>query len=162
MENMVEVAGWKIDSCDDGPGVRSVLFLQGCRKNCPGCQNAQTHKRGEGKWMNVLELCQEAEENCCGKRITISGGEPLEQLSGLMDLLHGLRHKGFDICLYTGWNLDEVPREILFQIDYLKVGSFEVEKKDAALQYVGSWNQHFYRVKKGLLFEVNIGHTLCA
>ena len=54
------------------------------------------------------------------------------------------------------------PSSGIYVNEAVKEALIEVEKKDAALQYVGSWNQHFYRVKKGLLFEVNIGHTLCA
>ena len=89
-ENKIEIAGWIDASCDDGPGIRSVLFFQGCSKNCPGCHNAKTHKRGEGSWYAVDELARKTSAGCHSKMITISGGEPLEQESGLVQVLYEL------------------------------------------------------------------------
>ena len=96
----LEVAGWKKNSCDDGPGIRSVLFLQGCSMNCPGCHNRDIQKRGEGSLMSIDEIISFVESRCHNKRITISGGEPLEQWEALEKLLISLKEKGFDICLY--------------------------------------------------------------
>ena len=140
----IECSGWKSSSCDDGPGIRSVLFLQGCSKNCPGCQNAVTHTRGKGSASSILELFSFIEKNCRNKKITISGGEPLEQLDALMKLLKELGRNDYDICVYTGWEFKSVPKEILESVRYIKCGSFVSALRDSELMYVGSQNQKMY------------------
>lgn len=148
-ENKIEIAGWIDASCDDGPGIRSVLFFQGCSKNCPGCHNAKTHKRGEGSWYAVDELARKISAGCHSKMITISGGEPLEQESGLVALLKELKLRNFNICLYTGKSLEQVPYEVMGLIDFLKVGGFEAKLRTGNLQYYGSSNQKMYAVADG-------------
>lgn len=154
---VLEIAGWRAGSFDDGPMVRTVLFLQGCSHNCPGCHNAQTHARGAGTFFSVQDIVAEAERRCRNRHITISGGEPLEQLPALRHLLLALHADGFDICLYTGWELERVPQDILPNLSYLKTGHFVAALRQADLQYVGSANQHFYRVENGVLFPIDIG-----
>lgn len=50
----IEIAGFRQESTSDGPGVRGVLFLQGCSRKCAGCHN--TSKKGLGKTMTIDEL----------------------------------------------------------------------------------------------------------
>ena len=152
----IECAGWIDCSCDDGPGVRSVLFLQGCRKNCPGCHNRQIQEHGKGIMMKIDELIDFIDEKCCNKRITISGGEPLEQLESLELLIRNLKDKDYEICVYTGWELKDVPEPLLKQVDFIKTGSFVSNLKKLNIQYVGSSNQHMFSVKNGSLIELNL------
>lgn len=155
MDTEIECAGWHQESCDDGPEIRSVLFLQGCRKNCPGCHNATINQHGEGQWFSVITLAEKICQTCLNKKLTISGGEPLEQQEALLALLHLLKQDNFEICLYTGWDLQDVPESIIQNIDYLKTGHFEEHLQNANLQYMGSSNQKMYRVnQKGILKEL--------
>lgn len=140
----LELAGWKKTSCDDGPGIRSVLFLQGCRMNCPGCHNKEAQKKGEGVLMDVDEVAELVVQKCHNKRITISGGEPLEQWDALRDLLDILNSKGFDICVYTGWSMDRIPKDVFLLADYIKTGSFITNMRSDNIHYVGSSNQQMY------------------
>ena len=152
----IECAGWIDSSCDDGPGVRSVLFLQGCRKNCKGCHNHQIQKHGKGTMMNIANLIEFIDKKCCNKRITISGGEPLEQLESLEILVEKLKDAGYEICVYTGWELQFVPKSLLRKIDFIKTGEFVSDLRDSNIQYVGSSNQHMYSIRNGSVVELNL------
>lgn len=156
MDAVLECAGWRQNSCDDGPGIRSVLFLQGCRMNCPGCHNKVFREKGNGVLVSVSELFAEIRERCKNKKITISGGEPLEQKESLLPLLRLLNGTGFNICLYTGWSLECVPQAIIEQISFLKTGNYEASLRNPKMRYAGSENQHFYENYNGVLKKISL------
>ena len=146
----IECAGWIDSSCDDGPGVRSVLFLQGCGKKCPGCHNHQIQEHGKGTMMIIDKLIEFIEQRCCNKKLTISGGEPMEQMKSLIILIDKLKSKGYEVCVYTGWDYENVPSRILNKVDYIKTGGFVSSLKASNIQYVGSSNQHMFSMKNGV------------
>lgn len=156
MTDRIECAGWRSDSCDDGPGVRSVLFLQGCSRNCKGCHNAGIKEHGKGTMVPVEELVEFIESHCGNKKITISGGEPLEQSDCLEILIHRLKEKGYNVCVYTGWEIERVPENIIRLVDYIKTGRFVMDLKDPDIQYVGSSNQHMFSVNNGKIRELDL------
>lgn len=128
----------------DGPGVRSVVFFQGCDIHCKGCQNPSSWNIEDGISYNVEELGDLLKQKVINKKLTLSGGEPLLQKSAVIELIDKL--PDFDIILYTGHDLDEVPKEILQKISYIKTGAFVEELKTSTTPYVGSTNQTFMRV----------------
>lgn len=134
----------KNPSLCDGPGYRTVLFLQGCDLQCIGCQNKSTWDLTKGIKKDVKVLAQELREKCFNKELTISGGEPLMQTGALRELLEEL--KDFDLCLYTGHELNEVPQSILTYLKYIKVGRFVQELRTTTKPFVGSSNQRFMEV----------------
>ena len=129
----------------DGPGVRTVVFFQGCDIHCEGCQNKSTWETEKGEKMEVGELAEILKKNCRNKKITVSGGEPLLQADALIELIKKL--KDFDIAVYTGHSLEEVPKEILEGVRYIKTGRFIKEKRTTVIPYVGSSNQQFRRLR---------------
>ena len=130
----------------DGIGYRTVLFLQGCDLHCKGCQNPSTWDITKGKIIDVKELSRTLRSRCFNEELTITGGEPLMQKEALLDLLKEL--KDFDLCLYTGHELNEVPQEILNYLKYIKVGPFVQKLKTTTKPFVGSKNQEFWEVTK--------------
>lgn len=157
MGKKLEIAGWKKTSCDDGPGMRSVLFLQGCSMNCVGCHNKIAQKKGNGEWRDVAEIADSIIRKCHNKRLTISGGEPLEQWEALRELITMLADRDFDICIYTGWNMDKIPDEVFQMVNYVKTGSFVADLKSDNIHYVGSSNQRmFKRESSGEWTELNL------
>ena len=134
----------KNPSLCDGLGYRTVLFLQGCDLQCIGCQNKSTWDLTKGIKKDIKVLAQELREKCFNKKLTISGGEPLMQAGALRELLEEL--KDFDLCLYTGHELNEVPQSILTYLKYIKVGRFVQELRTTTKPFVGSSNQRFMEV----------------
>jgi anaerobic ribonucleoside-triphosphate reductase activating protein len=129
----------------DGPGVRTVVFFQGCDLRCKGCQNQSTWEIKNGTEMTTDDLVSILKKEVTNKKVTFSGGEPLMQVDALVDVVKKL--KGFDIAVYTGHELKDVPQELLDNIKYIKTGSFKEELKSTVKPYVGSTNQEFRRVK---------------
>lgn len=129
----------------DGPGVRTVIFFQGCDLRCNGCQNQSTWDINAGTEVEVSELATLLKKEVVNKKITFSGGEPLMQAEGLIELVKLL--DGFNIAVYTGHELYDVPKELLDRIDYIKTGSFKEELKTTVKPFVGSTNQEFRRLK---------------
>lgn len=136
------------NSVVDGPGIRTVLFMQGCNINCKGCQNKSTWDINKGKEVDINDLVDELNKKTFNKKITISGGEPLMQVDALYELLIKLNELGFDITLYTGHVKEDVPQKIIDNVKYLKTGNFIQELKTTIKPFVGSDNQVFEEVKK--------------
>ena len=134
----------KNPSLCDGFGYRTVVFLQGCNLHCPGCHNKSTWDINKGTLFEVKELANLLKEKAFNKKITISGGEPLLQKEALLELLKEL--KDFDLCLYTGHEIEEVPEDILKYLKYIKVGKFMLEERTSTTPFVGSKNQKFVRI----------------
>ncbi len=88
----------------DGPGVRSVVFLQGCPLRCLYCHNPDT-QRGGGQEISAQELCRRLVRfrpyfgDSGG--VTFSGGEPLGQPEFLLECLRHLKAEGIHTCLDT-------------------------------------------------------------
>ena len=130
----------------DGPGMRNVVFFQGCDRHCPGCHNSGTWNKDGGHLMSVDNLVSIIDENTPLRRITISGGEPMLQHDGLMSLVRVLSKKDYDIAVYTGNSMEDVDPELLQYIDYIKVGDFQIDRKTSVKPYVGSTNQSFIKL----------------
>ncbi|MCM3800144.1 pyruvate formate-lyase-activating protein [Caldibacillus thermoamylovorans] len=83
----------------DGPGLRYVVFTQGCLLRCQFCHNADTWKIGNGKEMTVQEIMDDVLSylpffEASGGGITVSGGEPLLQMDFLIELFKECKKHG--------------------------------------------------------------------
>ncbi len=130
----------------DGPGIRTIVFVQGCEQRCEGCHNPETWDKKNGISRTVDDLIIELRAKVHNRKLTISGGEPLLQPDAILALTSGLRD--FNIVLYTGFELEDVPQKLLKHLDYIKVGKFEKEKCCTDIPFIGSFNQRFICLKK--------------
>lgn len=134
-------------SIGDGPGLRTLIFMQGCDLRCPFCQNEKIwDKKGGYKW-SIKILINELKKNSITKKVTITGGEPLFQLEALETLVDELYKEQFNIVLYTGHRKEDVPKDILSKINYLKYGPFIYSKRTSTIPFVGSSNQVFEKLR---------------
>lgn len=165
-ENEIRIAGIVEESIVDGPGIRFVIFTQGCLHGCKGCHNPQTHDFNSGKDVNIDEIVNKIKEDPLLKGVTLSGGEPFMQAGKLAKLIHKLSDTKLDIITYTGFKYEEIIKnandenkfyELLDRTDILIDGKFEEDKKDENLMYRGSSNQRAIDVelsrKSGKIIE---------
>ena len=98
----------------DGPGVRFVVFTQGCNLCCGCCHNPDTRDRQGGTQYDAVELAERAMRyrTYFGERggVTVSGGEPLLQAGFVKDFFEACRERGLNTCLDTSGSIlnDEV------------------------------------------------------
>lgn len=88
----------------DGPGVRYVLFMQGCPMRCLYCHNPDTWEIGVGKEVLADEIIAEVEKNrpfYKGGGITVTGGEPLLQIDFITELFRLAKERGIHTAIDT-------------------------------------------------------------
>ena len=88
----------------DGPGVRFVVFFQGCPMRCQYCHNPDTWEMTEGKEKSVDEILEMFERNRAFYKtggITATGGEPMMQMDFLLELFTKAKEKEIHTCLDT-------------------------------------------------------------
>lgn len=103
----------------DGPGVRFVIFMQGCSLQCKYCQNRDTWDLHAGNVYTVEEIVQKVlkYKNYITPNggVTISGGEPLLQLTFLSELLRALKKEGLHTAVDTSgcFSLTDKIKEVI-------------------------------------------------
>ncbi len=104
----------------DGPGLRLVVFLQGCPFRCLYCANPDTIDMSGGVPTRASEILDEAvsQRAFFGKRggITFSGGEPTVQAKALLPLFRSLRDNGIHICVDTNGSILNEDTKALFEL----------------------------------------------
>lgn len=144
-----------IDSIVDGPGLRMVVWTQGCPHHCPFCHNPQTHDPKGGFEEDVEKVIAKMNELQLHSGITFSGGEPFDQPTPLMEIAEAAKEKKLNIWAYSGYLYedilkDEEKRKLLEKVDVLVDGRFENNLKHHALKFKGSLNQRIIDVQKSL------------
>jgi len=131
----------------NGPGLRFVLWTQGCSKGCKNCFNPETWSFEKYKSLTPLEIF-ELIKNSNVSGVTITGGDPLEQPEELLELLILLESLNLSngIILFTGYTIDEINKDFLLRkslnyIDVLIDGRFEKDKRISS-SLRGSENQN--------------------
>lgn len=107
----------------DGPGVRFVVFFQGCPMRCLYCHNPDTWHMEDGTKMQVEEILSRLERNRAFYKsggITATGGEPLLQMDFLTELFRQAKKAGIHTCLDTsGILFDKKQKELLLKFQKL-------------------------------------------
>lgn len=136
---MIRVHSYESLGTYDGPGIRLVVFLQGCNFRCLYCANPDTiDAKGESKETAPEEILKMAvsQKPFFGKKggITFSGGEPTFQAKALVPLFRMLKEAGIHICVDTNggiWNEDVKELLSLADLVLLDVKEFNDERHKA-------------------------------
>lgn len=142
----------------DGPGIRYVVFMQGCNLRCGCCHNPDTWDANGGTAYTPKEIAEKAERYKAyfaeKGGITLSGGEPLLQADFAAELFRMCHEKDINTCLDTSGNiLNESVKELLENTDrilldikytndemYLKYAGCSMAKPLEFLEYVNEKN----------------------
>ena len=150
----------------EGPGLRFVIWVQGCLKRCKGCCNGELLKIKPAHLMRsneIIQLLKNATEKYPLEGLTFLGGEPMEVVNQreLRPFIERIKRElpEKNIWIYSGYTWEELIDEnntrchsedteaILSMIDVLVDGEFEQDKKDVNLRFRGSSNQRVIDVR---------------
>ena len=126
-----------------GPGVRFVIWTQGCTLACKGCWNKQFWAKS-GTKMQVNSLIAQITSTEGIEGITLLGGEPLQQAEPVLKIIQAVQKLGLSVFLYTGYDVEEFNETMQACFDNSDIaitGRYILEKRDTSLRWRGSTNQ---------------------
>lgn len=147
------------DSIVDGKGIRAVIWTQGCRHHCKGCHNPMTHSFTDGYLVDVEDIKKDIARMQGQDGITLSGGDPLEQVDACLEIAKYCQSIKLNVWCYTGYTYEELldkakkePNiiELLENVDVLVDGRFVLEEKSFDVPFRGSKNQRLIDPKRSL------------
>lgn len=153
----MRIAGFYENSCTNGEGWRSVIFVGGCPHKCEGCQNPQTWDYNYGE--EVTDMNVYIDKVLKNKKLidglTISGGEPFQarNIKPLLTLVKAVKSHNLDVWCYSGYKYEELIKNSLFselikEIDVLVDGPFVKEEYCPNIKFRGSKNQRILDIQK--------------
>lgn len=162
---------WSTDTAGPSPNenMRTEVFFKGCNKAitgnaCLGCFNSPLWQDDAQYTYTPEAIASQIKEHAPSKYVTIGGGEPTDQLEGLIELTRLLKEDGFHIMVYTWKDLYSVLHnhtgeregflQLLQNIDMMVDGIFDPKERlykmhegDGLLSSVGSGNQTIWDVR---------------
>ncbi len=136
----------------NGPGPHYTIWVQGCTLKCPGCFNPQTHDQNTGREVKISHLLEDIKQYYQKKQIigvTLSGGEPFQQLAELIELIALIKqHTKLGIIILTGYTLKELKNfqdldSVVQNVDLIIAGRFNQNLKlQSGLR--GSSNKNYW------------------
>ncbi len=153
-ESALRIHDWRLAVRDIlGPGIRAVVWVQGCSLHCDGCIAPETWSKESGSLVDPHVLAETILKNETIEGITVSGGEPTEQPYAVAELLACMKLAGKNTWVYSGHTLDELVAKndpdldrMLAFTDVLVDGRFD--KMSAGIYtYRGSENQRILHLQ---------------
>ena len=162
----VRVAGLIQDSIVDGPGLRFVVFTQGCDRCCEGCHNPETWDINGGTDITAEKIIAEMLGNPLTDGLTLSGGEPFSQAAECVKVASAARGEGLNVWVYTGYTFEELltraeseqaVKELIGLTDVLVDGKFLLAERTLSLKWRGSRNQRVLDCQKSIAAGEAVG-----
>lgn len=138
----------------EGPGLRFVVWVQGCLKRCKGCCNPGLLRIEPANVVRsgaVVNQLRNAAQRYDLEGVTFLGGEPLLQAEGLADIAETAQKLGLSVMIFTGYEKVELiesqfigSKRLLNATDLLIDGEFDNKQIEIVRNWVGSTNQRFH------------------
>ena len=139
----------------EGPGLRFVVWVQGCLKRCRGCCNGDLLKIKPAQIMSsqdIIDQVQLAKQQYpLLEGVTFLVGEPFLQAQGLAEIAKFAQQIGLSVMVFTGYLLEELNEQqflgslkLLTYTDVLIDGEFDQNQQEMERNWVGSRNQKFH------------------
>lgn len=150
MGHKIRLNGLVEESVVDGPGLRFVVFMQGCPHHCKGCHNPETHDFAGGYLTDTEAIMARFMENPLLSGLTLSGGEPFSQPEAAGILAESVKSSAKHLIIYTGYLCEDLVRQakhneqirrLLKLTDLLIDGPYDEALRDLNLDFRGSRNQ---------------------
>lgn len=151
---MLDIAGIRTESFEDGIGIRTVIYFQGCQHHCYNCQNPHTWEFGEGKEVSIQYLLNIIDNDILATGVTFSGGCPMCFVlynDEIIELAKEIKKRNKNIWCYCGETIEKLnnkQRELLQYIDVLIDGLYIDQLQDTTLAFRGSSNQRIIHLKE--------------
>ena len=118
----------------DGPGIRFVIFMQGCHLQCKYCHNRDTWDMNGGEYKSVDEIVEKIKRYKnyivpSGGGVTVTGGEPLLQVKFLIELFKKLKQEGIHTCIDTS-GMVELTDDIKHVLRYTDLVLLDIKHID--------------------------------
>lgn len=158
---------WRVKNAGPSPddNRRTELYFAGCKKAlsgnpCPNCFNPDLWDGSKNYPLNPTDIVDNLDRQNIPKYITIVGGEPTDQIDGLVDLVTVLHDRGYHIMLFTWRSYDWLKEQIglinLKKINIIvtepyveKFRIYDTSKDDGLHNVIGSGNQEIYIYRNG-------------
>lgn len=158
----LNIAAFLPRSRANGPGLRAVVWVQGCARGCPGCFNPEMQPFTEREIVAEEELAGRILAIDGIEGVTFSGGEPFAQAAPLAAVAEKLAAAGLNIVIFTGYTLPELQGSadadwlrLLATTDLLVAGSY-VENIPSNRYLCGSDNQQLFFLTDRLKYHPDI------
>ena len=147
LKNIARVHSIESFGTVDGPGIRFVLFLQGCSLKCKYCHNRDTWDINGGEYKSVDDIVEKVKEYKnyiipSGGGVTVTGGEPLLQVKFLIEFFKRLKEENINTCIDTSgmFNITDDIREVLRYTDLVLLDIKHIDDKKCK-ELVGASNK---------------------
>lgn len=149
------------DSIVNGPGLRAVIWTQGCPNHCFGCQNPETWDFNAGTLVDVEDVKMELKALKGQQGLTFCGGEPFVQPEACLELARFAHEElNWDVWSFSGFTYEAIQKyggkaiDFLKELDALIDGPFILDQRDISLKFRGSRNQRILHLSKGVITSV--------
>lgn len=164
----LNLAELRLNTEAEGPGHRIAIWVQGCKRGCPGCCNPEMQPLQARHIVSVDNLTMRLERQLRQhpeiEGISLLGGEPVLQAEGLAPLAAWARKRGMTVLLFTGFLYEELKNHpnryiqaLLANTDLIVDGPFLESQHDTSRSFIGSANQKVIHLTdaypKGIEFQ---------